>query len=161
MNHRIKGLVTKIIGLDPSPYKIAASCALGIFMACSPFLGIQTFFAVGLGWVLRLNVPIVLIVLYVVNNPLTMVPIIILNYLTGYVIFKKILDYSLEVNLPQFLIKTDTYLRTKLAGWLPCGIEFSFSYYLVGGIVFATFCALVSYPFLYRAFKHWKSEEHA
>lgn len=152
MNQRLALVINKIMKLEPSPTRLAASCSLGIFMACSPFFGIQTILAGAASWLLGFNTPVVIAILYIVNNPLTMIPIMIADYLTGYFILKKALGCPPDCAVPAFLQSTDAYIRATFASWIP-GMEFSLLYYLVGGIIFATFCALVSYPLLSRWFK--------
>ncbi len=71
-----------------SPTKLAWSCALGVYLAFSSFLGIQTLLVFVFSFLLRAQASIVFAVLYLVNNPWTMVPIFFLDYGVGVWFFK-------------------------------------------------------------------------
>lgn len=155
MNKRLQTIVDKVIHAEESPAHLALSCCLGIFFACSPFLGIQTILLLGVGLLFGLNTPIALIVLFLVNNPLTMVPIIILDYVTGYFFVRYLLGYDISYAVPAFLTKIDNHIHHRLNSWFP-NMQFSFAYYIIGGLIFALLCSLLAYPFLVHWFKKLK-----
>lgn len=155
MNHYLQTIIDKVMNADQSPRRLAASCSLGIFFACSPFLGIQTFLVIGAGMLFHLNITIAMIMLYLINNPITMVPIIIIDYLTGYFFIAYLLGYNIHYAVPAFFTKIDTYVQKKLSSWYP-SMHFSLAYYVLGGLIFAFFCSLISYPLLYAWFKKLK-----
>ncbi len=68
--------------------KVAWSCALGVYLAFSPFLGVQTVLVFIFSFLFRARASIVFAVLYLVNNPWTMVPIFFLDYGLGIWFFK-------------------------------------------------------------------------
>ncbi|HEY3067295.1 MAG TPA: DUF2062 domain-containing protein [Methylomirabilota bacterium] len=41
--------------LDDPPWKIALALAVGVFISCTPFYGLQTLLSIAVAWVLRLN----------------------------------------------------------------------------------------------------------
>ncbi len=55
MRVRAHEAVRRILAEHASPAELALSVALGVFVACTPFYGLQTVLALGLAWVLRLN----------------------------------------------------------------------------------------------------------
>ena len=159
MNHYLQTIVNKVMQAEQSPRRLAASCSLGIFFAMSPFLGIQTFLAIGAGMLMRLNVTIATIMLYLINNPFTMVPIIIIDYLIGYFLISYIAGYNIQYAVPTFLSKVDSFIQKRLDSWFP-RLQFSFAYYFIGGLLLAFVCAIISYPILYRWFKKLKKKKN-
>ena len=115
---------------------------MGIFIAMSPFFGIQTVLALGLSWVFGLNTVVVLVVSYVINNPFTMFPIVAIDYCTGYFLLEYLGGLSLYCYNPRWL------------NWVLHGIEkplhkylgfthIAVLHYLIGGLILAL---LVSVP---------------
>lgn len=155
MNYYLQTIVDKVMHMEQSPRRLAASCSLGVFFACSPFLGIQTFLLIGVGMLLRLNIALAMITLYLINNPITMIPIIILDYFTGYFFISYLLGYNIQYDAPTFFSKIDAYIQRKLSTWAPT-MQFSFAYYVFGGLLFATLCAFASYPLFYWWIKKLK-----
>ena len=52
---RVRDAVRRILAEHANPGRLAMSVALGVFVACTPFYGVQTVLALGLAWALRLN----------------------------------------------------------------------------------------------------------
>ncbi len=52
---RVRDAVRRILAEHATPSRLAMSVALGVFVACTPFYGLQTVLALGLAWALRLN----------------------------------------------------------------------------------------------------------
>jgi uncharacterized protein (DUF2062 family) len=144
-----KKLAARLVAFEPSASRVAASCCLGICLGASPFLGFQTWILLPLDWVLRLNVKVSLVVLYLVNNPFTMLPIAVADYATGHYV----LEWALGINLisynPSFMSWINTKIGPTIYHYL--GIEqLCFWCYILGGVLF---CLLVSWP-LYWLLKH-------
>ncbi len=72
--NNLKDHFKKIILLDGSPHRASLSFAIGIFIAFAPHLGFHTLSAIGVAWLLKLNLPIMLMGAFV-NNPWTLLPI--------------------------------------------------------------------------------------
>jgi len=70
----LKKHLRDIVLLDGSPHRASLAFAIGIFIAFSPHFGLHTLTVVGLAWLLRLNLPIMMVGAYV-NNPWTAIPI--------------------------------------------------------------------------------------
>lgn len=153
MKSRLKSVLNKLLTYEKTPGKLAASCCLGMQIALSPFLGIQTFLVFPLSWLLGLRWAGVMVVSYTVNNPFTMVPIVVMNYATGHFVFERFLGLSLAAYNPSFM----NWVNSKIG---PCintylGItELSFLTYVLGGLLFS-FC--LSWPF-YPLFRMWFSK---
>lgn len=145
----------KIVLCEPSIHKLTASSCMGIFLACSPFLGIQLLLASLISWILRLNTALVIIVLCLVNNPITMIPIVVINYLVGYVVLEKIFQVPLYLYEPAWLARFDTFVAECCARYMAL-TTFSIWNYFIGGVIFALLCSVISYPALYVLFKYIK-----
>jgi len=63
-----------LLSIDDTPHRIALAFAIGVFLAFTPLLGLQTILALLLAFLLGLNRPAVLVGVFV-SNPWTLVPI--------------------------------------------------------------------------------------
>ncbi len=83
---RISQLLRKLfrwlLTLRGSPESIGLGVAIGIFVACSPLLGIHVLMAIILSTLLGANRPAALATSFL-NNPATFVPIYVLEYWVG------------------------------------------------------------------------------
>ena len=52
---RVREAIRRVLAEHASPAELGLSVALGVFLACTPFYGLQTILALGLAWLLRLN----------------------------------------------------------------------------------------------------------
>jgi uncharacterized protein len=52
---RFHEAIHRILAEHASPAELGLSVALGVFVACTPFYGLQTVLALGLAWALHLN----------------------------------------------------------------------------------------------------------
>ena len=68
---------------EKSAYKLAASCALGAYIAFSPFVGLHTAMVFALSWLFTLNSTVTWAVSVAINNPWTMVPVYFSDYMVG------------------------------------------------------------------------------
>jgi hypothetical protein len=150
MKARIKQALNKLLTFEKTPGRLAASCCLGMNIALSPFLGIQTFLVFPFSWLLGLRWAGVMAITYTVNNPFTMIPIVVMNYAVGHWVFERFLGLSLSAYNPSFM----AWINSKIG---PCintylGItELSFLTYILGGLLFSF---ALSWPFFFL-FRSW------
>ena len=83
----------KLLSQEGSCHKLALSFSLGTFIAIMPIIPFQTPLLFLVGWLMRLNTAIVFAAVYVINNPLTLVPIYIMDYAVGSWFFTRLLGY--------------------------------------------------------------------
>ena len=83
MKLALKRFFSHIMAAGTTPKERAAAVALGVWIAFSPFLGIQTFLIFGICWIVHLNPSITFAVVYLINNPWTMIPIAAADYMVG------------------------------------------------------------------------------
>lgn len=149
MGKYVRKLMERLVKSESDPIRLAWSVALGIFIAFSPYLGIQTILVFVFAFVFHANSAVIFIVLYTINNPWTMIPIAALDYLFGYWLTETVLGLNLEAHDPSWM----TWVNAKisfLTSYL--GIEkLCFWCYLIGGNILALAIAAASYPFL----KYW------
>lgn len=147
MIRQFKTYITQIFAGEYSTHLIVQSCSLGIFIACSPLLGIQTIVACAACRALALSIPITLLMLNIINNPLTMVPIIWIDYATGAYIFSNIFPMNLAQFEPAWSQKITDYCMQAIGSTSGAPTSF-FGNYVVGGFIFAALCTLCAYPIL-------------
>ena len=74
-----------LLGLKGSPESIALGFAVGVFIALTPTVGVQTLLVLVAAAFIRMNLPAAYVSIWI-SNPLTTVPIYLFNYWIGTVI---------------------------------------------------------------------------
>jgi uncharacterized protein (DUF2062 family) len=82
LNRLLRKLFRWLLTLRGSPESIALGLAIGVFVACSPLLGIHLVMAIVLATLLNANRPAALAASFL-NNPATFVPVYALEYWVG------------------------------------------------------------------------------
>jgi uncharacterized protein (DUF2062 family) len=72
----------KVLQLRATPHEVALGFAIGVFAACTPFLGIQTLLACLIAFLLRVSMPAALLGTFV-GNPLSWPAIWSASYVSG------------------------------------------------------------------------------
>ncbi|MCL5436544.1 MAG: DUF2062 domain-containing protein [Candidatus Dependentiae bacterium] len=142
--------VNKIMEKKLSPRHVAWSGALGAYLAFSPFLGVQTILVFVLAFIMRANAAIAFTVLYTVNNPWTMIPIVVLDYVVGGA-FLKLFGVSLCAYDPSWM----GWLNDKLIPYIGpyLGVKkLCFWTYVIGGNLIAIPAACLAYPFIKKLY---------
>ena len=157
-----KDKLDAVLKKESSYDRLVHSCVLGVFLAFSPYLGVQTPLIFIFGWLFKLNIPVIFIVVYLINNPfLTMIPIAIINYLVGWWICVDILGIDLVEYNPAWMTRFNTWLLNtwvgqKLSSYLGYQIDpnnFSFWIYMIGGHVVAITMSVIAYFIAKRFFR--------
>ena len=140
----VRSLLQKIQALalqERSSSKLALSCATGIFIAFSPFMGFHTVMTFLFSWLMGLNLAATFAVSCLVNNPWTMIPIYSADYFFGQMImtgFFKVDTISLN---PLWM----NWVNDLLAKY--CGVsEISFWSFMIGGNILGLILACIVYP---------------
>jgi uncharacterized protein (DUF2062 family) len=74
-----------LLGLKGSPESIALGFAVGVFIALTPTVGVQTLLVLVAATLIRMNLPAAYVSIWI-SNPLTTVPIYLFNYWIGTLI---------------------------------------------------------------------------
>jgi uncharacterized protein (DUF2062 family) len=148
MRHFIAHHGKRLLLHERSPKKLALAVSVALYVAISPFLGLHTIMLVVAGWAFGLNIPVLIIVSYTLNNPWTMVPLMLGGYWVGYKILHTWLELSVEAINPPLMHLINDYLYQYL------GLQdVSFWAWMLGGNIVGVAVALGAYPFLYALFK--------
>jgi len=120
------------LSLKGPPKKIARSFAAGVFVGCSPFIGTHTVTCVLAAPVFRLNFTAMYLPTWLVCNPLTVLPMMVMEYEVG----RRLLQWPL-VHWPKegFTLRAIPGLGWDVIAPLSVG-------WLVAGVILA----LASYP---------------
>jgi hypothetical protein len=138
MLERIRHKIKKILLLDYSPRRIAMSCAIGVFIGFSPYVGLHTGLAMGASFLFGLPLYPLIVGAYI-TNPFTLVPVYTLCYKFGVLITGKkastMPDFShFEYTAMMHTAKTffiPFFVGTHLLGLILAVITYILSYYLV------------------------------
>jgi len=142
---RIKQVIRDLLLYESSHHKLAVATALATYIAFSPFFGFHMIMSVVFGWIFRLNIPFLLAVGAVINNPLTMVPIYSSGYLMGHWLLHGQMGMPvMEVN-PLWMAPINSFLHTYLGLF-----DVSFWALMVGGNILGVVLAVFVYPFVYK-----------
>jgi uncharacterized protein (DUF2062 family) len=132
----------RLLALDDPPERTALAFSVGVFIAFSPFLGLHTIMATLAAFLLRFNK----IAIYsgtFVNNPFTLVPIIVTSYAIGAFILGRpleITDAGMELLRHPHLLTADYYRHLFRESW---EIVWPFS---IGATILSVVCSLIAYP---------------
>lgn len=143
----LKNLLLRCFLYESSPHKLAASCALAVYISFNPFFGFHTIMAIGLGFFLRLNIPLILAVGNAINNPLTMVPVYMSGYVLGYWLLHSLWGLPVIGSNPLWMQSVNSFLQVKL------GItNISFWAFMLGGNVLGVVLGMICYVVLLPVF---------
>ncbi len=135
---KIKTIFHKALHSGSSPHTLALSCAMGSYIAFSPFPGAHTIMMFIAQWLLTLNFPLLFVVTSI-NNPWTMLPFFSFDYAFGYWLVHKIGGFAPTWHIP---------LEKIFGSGSICIVSF-----LVGGNILGISSALLSYPIMLMIFK--------
>jgi uncharacterized protein len=148
---RIQPLIKRMITYERSPRRLALTCALGIYIGISPFVGFHTAMVFIFGWCFALSIPVLFMVSAMIHNPWTMMPVYAVDHLFGKWLFALLnIDY-LQWD-PTWVESCNLFLQkhTGIAG-------LSLSAFLIGGNVLALSASLMLYPLMKRIFTKYLS----
>ncbi len=135
---KVISMVKEVISSgNETPTRLATACSLGIFVAFSPFPGFHSLMLIAIRWLFGLNLG-VLFLFASINNPWTMVPFYLLDYIFGYWFLHDLLGWSggIMISLEKF------YGPGSICLWS----------FIVGGNILGIVAGLISYPIAKRIF---------
>jgi uncharacterized protein (DUF2062 family) len=144
---RIKNKMHELALQERSSKKLALSCAMGVFIAFSPFICFHTVMTFVLTWLMGLNLAATFAVSVLVNNPWTMLPIYSADYFFGEFLLHDLLGIDTVSMNPAWMC----WINEKLAYY--CGIkDVSFWAFMIGGNVLGALITITLYPLFKRLF---------
>jgi len=138
MFRKIKTMIKTFLGKGLSPAEIAFGVSLGNFVGILPFLGLHTIMALGLAYLLRLNMGVVFLGTQI-SNPLS---------------FPFILFISAQIGS---LVLYGSFLDLKFSGDVMMFIRQYIYPTLIGSIVLGLAIGLVTYPITLRFARRFRA----
>lgn len=145
LSRMLKNLAGRLIRAEGSPRRVALAFSVGVFIGCSPLLGLHTVIGLGVGFLFGLNRAAILLGLFV-NNPWTLVPIYAsATYLGGLLV-----GFPSAWSLPDLGWNRIWHSEFWLALYRHWEI---LTPMFVGSVLISLACALISYPLALAAIK--------
>lgn len=139
--------------LDDTAHSIALGTAIGMFIALTPTVGIQMLIVICFAFVtrplFRFNQIASLITVYI-SNPLTMIPIYWFDYKVGTYYVGGSMNQKEFAKIFEF---------EGFSGWWETVKQLILevgSPLIIGSLIVATFCSLVTYPIMLRLVMHFQ-----
>lgn len=125
-----------------SRHTFALSCAVGVYISLSPFIGFHTIMVFLFSWLFALNFSVILAVSVMINNPWTMMPLYGVSHVVGdrTLSWMGFNHYSWN---PSWISKGNA-LVAHYVGFS----GFSFWAFMFGGNLLGIGCALIAYPII-------------
>lgn len=150
MFKRLQTWFENLLLKERSVHKLSASFCLGTFIALTPTIPLQTPLVMAVGWLFGLNIGVAVAALYIVNNPITLLPIYVTGYALGVWFFNKIVGIDLIPYNPWWVERFNTFLSQYVDMKNYIGTELCLWYLLGGGFLLATIISVPLYPILTR-----------
>ena len=143
----IKHLLMRCFVYETSPSQLALAAAFSVYVSFSPFLGFHTLMVIGAGFIFRLNIPLMLLIGYGINNPFTMIPVYMSGYLVGYWVLHSFLYINIVQANPWWMHSINSFLYYHLGM-----TDISFWAFMLGGNLLGVVLACLSYIVLLPLF---------
>ncbi|MBA2307260.1 DUF2062 domain-containing protein, partial [Candidatus Dependentiae bacterium] len=143
MFNTLKKKLVQLIRAENSASRLSGSFCLGTFIAILPVIPFQTPMLVFLNWLFSLNLAISFTAVYVVNNPITLIPIYVIDYAFGVWLFKTIMGLDLSVYNPWWIEKATELVSRYINIKKYLGADFSIWYLVLGGFVLGILVSLL------------------
>lgn len=145
----IRQRLEKLLLAERSCERLAASFCAGTFIALSPTIPLQTPLLFFVSWLFGLNAGVTFAAVYLVNNPLTLIPIYMIDYTIG-VWFFATLGIPIANYNPSWVASFNAFISRYIDMKKYVGADFCLWCLIVGGILFALLVSLPLYPLLKR-----------
>ncbi|WP_455477420.1 DUF2062 domain-containing protein [Bartonella sp. B41] len=148
----------RVLRISATPHKVALGFAIGIFLACSPLLGVHIILAVFFSWILRGNFAAAIIGT-VFSNPLTFLLIIMADYKVGYLCLSLFSDMN-EISLSQIRILFDGLTLSNMSLLFKGTWSSIMRPMILGGILLGFVFGSLSYISVYRAIARFQRKRY-
>ncbi len=146
----VRSRLEKLLLAERSCERLAASFCVGTFIALTPTIPLQTPLLFAVSWLCGLNAGVTFAAVYLINNPLTMIPIYVIDYAVGVWFFNALGIAASQYN-PSWVSTVNAYLSRYIDINKYLGSDFCLWCLLVGGLLFALMVSVPLYPLLKRA----------
>lgn len=154
MNFYMKSIVKRftrffhyLSGKERSPRVLALSFCVGFYIAFSPFPGFHTWMVFASAWFFSLNLGVIFAVSCAINNPWTMMPVYVIDYLFGELLLGRILHLNVGSWNPSWMGTLNTWLASYIGQ-----SNISLWSFLIGGNILGIGGAVILYPIVKRLF---------
>ena len=158
MKKAIKRYFQKLILAEGSSHRLALSFCVGAFIAISPVIPLQTPLIFLTSWLFSLDFGVNFAAVYLINNPLSIVPIYVMDYFFGYWLFEKVLNLNLMQYNPSWVDAFNRFLSKYVDLAKYTGSVFCFWCLMLGGFLLAFLISLALYPLMLRFFQRVKKQ---
>jgi uncharacterized protein (DUF2062 family) len=138
--------IRRLLAIDDPPERTALAFSIGVFITFSPFLGLHTIIATVIAFLFRLNKIAIYSGTYI-NNPFTLVPIIVVSYAIGAFLLGRpphIPPEGMELLKDPHPLTGSYYRQLFTSSW------YLVEPFAIGGTLLSVVCSLVSYPLTLR-----------
>ena len=142
----------RLLALDDPPERTALAFSIGVFITFCPLIGLHTVIATAIALLFRFN-KIAIYTGTFINNPFTLVPIIIISYALGAFLLGrplKIPAEGLELIKAPHLLTGDYYRKIFKESW---GMVWPF---VLGANTLSVVCSLAAYPLTSKLLRRHK-----
>lgn len=146
LRNKLRYFWRRLLLLRATPHEVALGFALGVFSACTPFLGFQTILALMLAFVLRVSMPAALLGTFI-GNPLSWPAIWSGSYVAGALLLGQDPAYAAD-----HFTDTANALGATLSAPSPENLNTAVDYLspivepmIVGGLLVGLIAAIFSY----------------
>jgi uncharacterized protein len=143
----IKKFLIRLLHQEKSPHMLALSFCMGNYIAFSPFLGLHTAMIFVFSWLFGLNLAVTFASSYFINNPITMIPLYSADYMVGYWLFYRVLQWDMMAYNPSWVTTMNRISESHIGISLPC-----FWSFFVGGNVLGVVSSVLLYPVMKHIF---------
>lgn len=151
--------IKRLLGYESSINTLTLSFCMGNYIAFSPYIGLHTIMIFVFTWFFRLNLAVTFAVAYLINNPFTMVPVYLSDYLVGYWLLYSFLGLDMQAINPLWLTKLNLWLQSAVGFNMPCLWAF-----LIGGNLLGIVSSVILYPimkYIFKLFRRSQSHENS
>lgn len=141
----LKNFLHRLVLSEKSSTRLTLSFCLGNFIAWAPIIPFQTPLIFILSWLLRLNTTVTFATVYIINNPITIVPIYVLDYLVGSWILNSVLGLNMVQYNPTWVHKFSNFLSNYINIEKYFGSELCFWCLAIGGLILPLISSIILY----------------
>ena len=134
---------------EKSVSRLSASFCLGTFIALTPTIPLQTPIIMALAWACGLNIAVAIAALYIINNPITIIPIYVVGYAIGGWLLRLVGVDLLPYN-PWWIDTFNNFLSRYIDISKYLGAELCFWCLILGGTILGLMVSIPLYPLLNR-----------
>lgn len=149
MFKKVKKILFNLILSEKSVTKLTLSFCLGNFIAWSATIPLQTPLIFLLSWLFRLNTTVTFTIVYLINNPFTMVPIYVADYIFGNWLLNSVLGLSMQDYNPSWTNNFIVWL-SKYIDLTPYFGQAGFCFWclIIGGLILPLILSVILYPIM-------------